>query len=469
MTYPHKQHVILSEQMNELKNKITQLQQKQKLSFIERINKNGNLSKFFLDGVQKILDFVTSIITSSKELPIIGFVIRMISVIPTAITTLTHKKSSVGSKILAMTLLLVTTGLGIAAFVLGGIISAGIGLAFASLGTLIEGISLLSSIVEKYQSAKVYKEKKAFTDLMKKRDLLALDSDTYRERLEICVLELKFLLNKLHALFSEQMEEELKFINAIRTQREWKQFPSSDDSSPSKLLRLYQERDEILLYLEKIIQILEKGETVGTNIESSQLIELVSNLQYEITQIDEDIEKITEPLHKLKQQNLLANETIAKSYTNFALGGVGVILSTLGLMGLIGAFAAPPLAGVIFFGFGIGLAIFGLIKWSVEQYANKEDKKLIKERTKEHEETILEEALDCYERELSKKYQHEETCSYATSLRSLLSSEPRGDVPKDFIKTFKALVFTMESTEKNRNLSDISEIDFKQLKSLYFH
>ncbi|WP_115707299.1 T4SS effector SidA family protein [Legionella sainthelensi] len=160
MTYPHKKHVILSEKMNELKGRITLLQQQQKLSFIETISKRGNLSKFFLDGLQKIFDFVTSIIASSKELPIIGFVLRLISAIPNAITTLTDNNNSVGSKVLAMSLLLVTTGFGIAAFVLGGIVSAGIGLAFASLGTLIEGISLLSSIREKFQSAKAYKEKK---------------------------------------------------------------------------------------------------------------------------------------------------------------------------------------------------------------------------------------------------------------------------------------------------------------------
>ncbi|KTD55800.1 SidA protein, substrate of the Dot/Icm transport system [Legionella santicrucis] len=457
MTYPHKKHIVLSEQMNELKNRITQLQQQQKLSFIEKINKRGNLSKFFLDGVQKILDFVTSIITSSKELPIIGFVMRMISAIPNAITTLTDKKSSVGSKILATTLLLVTTGFGIAAFVLGGIVSAGIGLAFASLGTLIEGISLLSSIIEKYQSAKAYKEKKIFMDLMEKRDLSALD-DTYRERLEIRALELKFLLNKPNSLFSERMEEELEFINTIRAQKGWKQLPFSDDSLPSKLLGLYQERDEMLLYLKKMIQIIEKEDMTGTTVGNSQLIELVSNLQHEITQIDEDIEKITEPLHKLKQQNLLANETIAKSYTNFALGGVGVILSVIGLMVLISAFAAPPLAGTILFGFGIGLASFGLIKWGVEQYANKEDKKLIKERTKEHEDTILEEALDCYEHELSKEYQHEGKCSYSTSLRNiLLSSKTKEDVleSKDLIKTSKASA-PKEPEEKNRSFSNIS-------------
>ncbi|KTD54451.1 SidA protein, subsrate of the Dot/Icm transport system [Legionella sainthelensi] len=455
MTYPHKKHVILSEKMNELKGKITLLQQQQKLSFIETINKRGKLSKFFLDGVQKIFDFVTSIIASSKELPIIGFVLRMISAIPNAITTLTDKNSSVGSKVLAMSLLLVTTGFGIAAFILGGIVSAGIGLAFASLGTLIEGISLLSSIIEKFQSAKAYKEKKIFMDLIGKRELSVLDSDIYRDRLEIRALELKFLLNKPNTLSSKQIEEELEFINKIRVQRGWNQQTFSDDSLPCKLLRLYQERNEMLVHLEKMVQIFEKEYTRGKSTENSQLIDFVSNLQHEITQIDEDIGKITEPLHQLKQQNLLANETIAKSYTNFALGGAGVIFSVIGLMVLISAFAVPPLVGTILFGFGIGLATFGLIKWSVEQYANKEDKKLLKERTKEHEETILEEALDCYEHEMTKNYHHAGKCSYTTSLRELLlSSETRENISEcdDLITTSKIPEPAMELSEKKSEL-----------------
>ncbi len=169
--------------------------------------------------------------------------------------------------------------------------------------------------------------------------------------------------------------------------------------------------------------------------------------------MDEDIGKITEPLHQLKQQNLLANEAIAKSYTNFALGGAGVIFSVIGLMVLISAFAAPPLVGTILFGFGIGLATFGLIKWSVEQYANKEDKQLLKERTKEHEETILEEALDCYEHEMTKNYHHAGKYSYSTR-DLLLLSETREDTSEcdDLIKKSKILEPAMELPEKKSEL-----------------
>lgn len=85
----------------------------------------------------------------------------MLSAIPNAITTLTDKKSSIGSKIFAIGILLTATALGITAFVLGGIVAAGIGLAFASLTTLIEGISLIGALVNKYQTSKAYKEKKS--------------------------------------------------------------------------------------------------------------------------------------------------------------------------------------------------------------------------------------------------------------------------------------------------------------------
>lgn len=456
MTYPHKKHVILSDQMDELKHRINLLKQKQKSSFTDKINKKGNLSKLILEGLQKTLDFFTSMLAFSKELPIIGFAIRMISAIPNAMTTLTDKKSSIGTKIFAMTMLLATTGLGIAAFVLGGIVAAGIGLAFAALGTLIEGISLLGSIVDKYQSAKAYKEKKVFTDLMEKRDPSAFDSEVYKDRLEVRALELNYLLNKPSSLSHVQIEDELEFIHKICTQRGWNQSSSSEDSPATKLSRLYQDREDMLLYLEKIIKIIDKEDKEGKNIEESKLIALVSNLQHEIAEIDEDIEKITEPLHKLKQKNLLANEAIAKSYTNFALGGVGVIFSAVGLMVFLGTLAAPPIAATILLGFGIGLATFALIKWGAELYADKKDEKILKERAQEHEETILEEALDCYSHDLSKNYQYDWKCSYSTSLsRILLSSEtnvvsftePKDKVKNDVIETSIQAVDEPNSTK----------------------
>lgn len=421
MTYPLKKHIALSEKMNELKGRIEQLQREQKLSLLEHANKKGRLSSLILEGVQKTLAFLGAVLSSVKEIPIIGFAVQMFATIPNAITTLTDKKSSVASKVLAMTFLLITTGLGITAFALGGMVAAGIALAFASLGTLVEGISLVASLVNKYQSSNDYKEKKAFIDLLQKRDLTALENDVYKERLEIRALELEHLLNKATHLPLAPIKEELEFIKQIRSKRGWDKLAFPENSPQARLVTLYKERDELLLYLETTIKYVDQEEKNSTNFENPLLVALVTNIQHQISEFDEEIENIVMPLHKLKRNDLIANETIAKSVTNFALGGVGVIFGVVGVMAILGALAMPPVAATAFLGLGIGLAVFGVIKWSVELYLNREEKKIMKERTKEHEEIILEEALNGYDHKLQKE------SSYSTSLSRILASRNSAD------------------------------------------
>ncbi len=398
MTYPRKKHVILSEEMDDLKRRINERKKEQK-SLIEIAHKKGKLSQRLLEGTQKILGLIGAIFTSSKELPVIGFVFQMLSAIPNAITTLTDKKSSTGSKIFAIGILLTATALGITAFVLGGIVAAGIGLAFASLTTLIEGISLIGALVNKYQTSKAYKEKKEFIDLLIKQDIALLTNDKYREQLAIRALELEHLLEKSTA---QSFIDELEFIKTISSNIASSDFP--DDSSVFKLSKLYNDRKDLISYLGIITQLIAQKDKEDT----STLIKLVSKLQHQIAEIDEDIENITGPLHHLQRNNLLANEAIAKSYANFALGGAGVILSTIGLMILLSAIAAPPIMGPILLGFGIGLAIFGVVKWGIELYATREDEKTMLERANENEEIILEEALKC---------------SYSNAMRPILDSK----------------------------------------------
>ncbi|HHF7375684.1 T4SS effector SidA family protein [Legionella bozemanae] len=390
--------------MDDLKRRINERKKEQK-SLIEIAHKKGKLSQRLLEGTQKILGLIGAIFTSSKELPVIGFVFQMLSAIPNAITTLTDKKSSIGSKIFAIGILLTATALGITAFVLGGIVAAGIGLAFASLTTLIEGISLIGALVNKYQTSKAYKEKKEFIDLLKKQDIALLTNDKYREQLAIRALELEHLLEKSTA---QSFIDELEFIKTISSNIASSDFP--DDSPVSKLSKLYNDRKDLISYLGIITQLIDQKDKEDT----STLIKLVSELQHQIAEIDEDIENITGPLHHLQRNNLLANEAIAKSYANFALGGAGVILSTIGLMILLSTIAAPPIMGPILLGFGIGLAIFGVVKWGIELYATREDEKTMLERANENEEIILEEALKC---------------SYSNAMRPILDS--KGTTPEE--------------------------------------
>ncbi|KTD41067.1 T4SS effector SidA family protein [Legionella parisiensis] len=443
MTYPRKKHVILSEEMDDLKKRINQRKKEQK-SYIEIVNKKATLSQRLLEGVQKFWGLIAAIFSASKELPVFGFVFQMLAVFPNAVKTLTDKNSSIGSKVFATFLLLSLTALGITAFVMGGIIAAKIGLAIACTATALEAISFIGSLFNKHNTRTAYKGKKEFAKLLDEetkefshlKDLskpYALENDKYRERLEFRALELEHLLEKST---NESLKEELAFINIIRNKKPYvapstdsiflrfinkirskiglSELPA-DDPPVIKLSKLYQDRKDLVSYLAK------NTELIDTKYQdsNSSLITLVGKLQQQIAQIDKDIESITEPLHELKRNDLLANEAIAKSFTNLALGGAGVTLSLIALMILpilLSAVVAPPIVATvstILLGFGIGLAIFGAVKWVMELRATRKDEKIMRERTKEHEEIILEEAL--YE------YDH---CSYSVAMRPLLNSKP---------------------------------------------
>ncbi|HHT0594281.1 TPA: T4SS effector SidA family protein [Legionella anisa] len=468
MTYSHKKHVILSEEMDDLKKRINKRKKEQK-PYSEIAHKKGKLFQRLLEGGQKFFGLIATAFSSAKELPYIGFVFQIASIIPASIAMITDKKSSIPAKILAVGFLLGLTALGITAFVLGGLIAAKIGLALASLATFIEVISFTISLINKYQTRSAYKEKKEFNHLLDSRESDALENDKYRERLEIRALELKHLLEKStdeslkeelefidtirskKAYVAPQMDNILlRFINAIRSKIGWSELPP-DDPPVTKLSKLYQDRKDLITYLAWNTEQIDKKDQTS----DSTLIDLVSKLQHQIAQIDKDIELITEPLHELKRNDLLTNEAILKSFTNVALGGAGVILSTIGLMILLSAVAAPPIMGPILFGFGIGLAIFGVVKWGIELYATKQDEKFMRKLEKENEGIILEEALD--------EYDH--GCSYSNAMRPIIDSQaitpskPQHKVANDLtiseppsLESTKSLESTDVSPKKSEDL-----------------
>ncbi|PWY55630.1 hypothetical protein DGG96_11025 [Legionella qingyii] len=407
MTYPLKKHVVLPEKMDKLKKRINLSKEKQR-SFTEIIHKTGKLSQYILGGIQKLIGLLSSIIKSAKELHIIGFALQMFSIIPNAITTLTDKNSSVINKTFSIIVLLTTSALGITAFILGGVVAAGIGLAFASLTTLVEGISFLGALINKYKTSKAYKEKIQFMNLLETFDT-SLNNDKYRNKLEIRALELEHLGN-----LSTEEAKQLQFIRKIHSKVGLSELVP-DNSPVMKLSKLYKERKELLASLANITEEIDESKEFEAD---TSLIEEVSNIQHQIDKIDKDIANITEPLFLLEENTHLADETIVKSYTNFVLGGTGVILSTIGLIILIGTATVPPLWSPILLGFSIGLALFGLIKWGVELQAKSVDEQILEERTKENEEIILEEALEHYDHELSDKFQG----SYSIALRPILES-----------------------------------------------
>ncbi|STY29541.1 SidA protein, subsrate of the Dot/Icm transport system [Legionella wadsworthii] len=432
MPYPHKKHMVLSQAMEALKIRIKDAEEQQK-PFLDTVHKRSKLAQYLVEALQKGFGLLTPILQAAEELRITGFAFQMFAVIPNAITTLTDKKSSIANKILASFILLGTTALGITAFVLGGIVAAGIGVAVSALATLIEGVSFIGSLISRSQTNKAYNEKKLFMELIKNRDFDTLKEEKYRERLVIRALELQHLIEKQSILSHAHAEEELdfilhicdpqkyvpsekvngiqKFINFIRNTMGLHLIPPEEDKV-TKLLQLYQDRQLLIIYLAQMIKIFQQKE--DDTISKFFFIGVISAIQQDIAELDKEVETLTEPLHELERNHIIAKEAIAKSTVNLALGAGALTLSVVGLVILLGTLAAPPILGPVLIGFGVGLAVFGVIKWGLELYFKRQDEKIMKEREKENKLIILEESL--------KFYDEHPSCSYSAALRPILNS-----------------------------------------------
>lgn len=432
MPYPHKKHMVLSQAMEALKIRIKDAEEQQK-PFLDTVHKRSKLAQYLVEALQKGFGILTPLLQAAEELRITGFAFQMFAAIPNAVTTLTDKKSSLGNKVLASFILLGTTALSITAFVLGGIVAAGIGVAVSALATLLEGVSFIGSLIKRSQTNKAYKEKKHFIELIKNRDFDTLRDEKYRERLVIRALELQHQIEKQSILSHAHAEEELNFIiqicdpetyvpsekgngiqnfiNSIRSTIGLSLIPPEEDKV-TKLHQIYYDRQLLIIYLAQMIKIFQQKEDDA--ISKFFFIGVISAIQQDIAEMDKDVENLTEPLHELERNNIIAKEAIAKSTVNVALGAGALTLSVVGLVILLGTLAAPPILGPVLIGLGVGLAVFGVIKWGLELYFKRQDEKIMKEREKENKVIILEESL--------KFYDEHPSCSYSTALRPILIS-----------------------------------------------
>lgn len=414
--------IILSERMKTLKTRIKKAERETSLQ--DEVNERGEYANTVLSAFSQIQGFFASIFSQSKQLPIIGFVIQMVSVIPTAITTIFAKDKTIGEKMFALGVLSVVTALSIAAFVLTAAVSAAIGVAVSAFTTVLEGISLVGSIVTKFITRAEYKQKKEFNQLIEEKNTATLSDEKYLDPLRVRYLELQQALvhPDLETDEKNKYRQEATFIHDLLTQRGLP-LDGDEDSQAGMLKKLYDKRREKMLALTVMIEKLEKIDDLTPEEKKATLV-AIDSLKEDIVKVDKDITNITKPIQKLKRNDLLASEKLAQTYTTFALAGAGVVLSTIALLMAVSVVAAPPVLLPIVGGLAIATATIGLIKWVAEKFAEKEDAKADKERLALNEESILDESLDCYQTQLGERPDQSATWSYSSHMLGILQSPP---------------------------------------------
>lgn len=448
--------------------------QEEKKSLAEKAHRTGALVHGIMLGINNVFGLISSTLTAYKEVPVIGFALQMVALVPQAISTLANPEASIPAKIFAGGLLAAITSLSVTAFVLGAAPAAIIGLVVASLAGVMQGLELIGKVMEKLNATKTYEHVKAFNNLIKSGcenpNTTIPDSNDFNEDFAIRSVELSFFSNKRLAeieqeqaikkeqvsafvdsnikdmgsveglkklrdqykeqpappLFNELIDletEKLQIINErafVEQVVDKKNIVIEPDSAADKLKNLYLLRKERLTDLTAKIAVL--NQSAPDKESSSELLDDILKLQKKIIKIDSKIEEITKPAKNIKLAHLVGNEKLARTFTNFALSGVGIVFSVMAVLLVVGSVAAPPFVLPIMAGFGIGLAAFGVIKWAMEKSADMADEENKIKQEQKQGESILDEAIDGYQHQQSKEHSHTGSCSYSKHMKDLLET-----------------------------------------------
>jgi hypothetical protein len=445
----------------------------EKKSLAEKAHRTGTLIHAIMQGINNIFSLMSSALTAYKEVPVIGFALQMVALVPQAVSTLTNPDASIPAKIFAGSLLAAITSLSITAFVLGAAPAAIIGLVVASLAGVMQGLELIGKVFEKLNATKTHEHVKAFNNLIKsgcENPNTIPDSNDFNEDFAIRSVELSFFSNKRLAEIEQEQAIKKEQVNAFvdsnikdmgsleglkKLRDQYKEQPApplfnelidleteklqiiserafveqvvdkkniiiEPDSAADKLKNLYLLREERLTDLTAKIAVL--NQSPPEKEASTELLDDILKLQKKIIKIDSKIEEITKPAEKIKLAHLLGNEKLARTFTNFALSGAGILFSVMAVLLVVGSVAAPPFVLPIMAGFGIGLAAFGVIKWAMEKSADMADEENKIKQDQKQGESILNEAIDGYQHQQSKEHSHTGSCSYSKHMKDLLQT-----------------------------------------------
>lgn len=429
MANHYKKRLKLSVKTNQLKKEIHELSSK-KINALNKLHQGSKVLSSIFDGINNFLGVISAIAKANKDIPLVGVLLQLISMIPKSIAIITAPNKTVSERIFAATFLATIASLLIAAIIIGSFASAVIGAVVASIVTLIEGIGFLRKVIEKYQASKAYNKQKSFIALIDSHKVP--EGNEFDELLEIRAVELEHHIAKEHLTEKEKAAylDELDFISGILKKKQII-IGNNKDSLAFMLQEHYKKREDKLKELIGIISLISPESTVNQHLDKIQLV------QSEIQLIDDQIEKITAPIGKLALQNLIADEKLALSISTVSIAASGALLSMLGLLLIIGSSVAPPLVLGVIFGLGIGLAVVSLIKWGAEKITEREDAKAEKIKSEAHKESILDEALHAHEHQVNKNINPEVTqvvtpegdSSHTMYMQDLVKDQPSRSSP----------------------------------------
>lgn len=413
MSKHSKTNTVLSIDMTKLKKRI----KKHKLNtpVEQKIHENSSYATKIMYGITNVFNVISAFLNSYREIPLIGGALQLLAIIAQSISIVSDPKKSITEKIVSSVLIATLVTLSIIAFTLGALAAAIIGTIVSSVITIIEGAGFFGKIVEKFKLSNSYKLKKEFTELVDNRT--EPKNNRYNKLFEIRAIELRHELEKPNLNKSEkkQLNDELNFINEVLKNK--KIIPGKNKNrAASKLQKLYAKRSSQLQSLVDKIALINSA---SKHSEQNALLNEIKSLQKKIITTDNRIKKITPRISKLEQDNQNSTLKLLLSYTTFAIAGAGTILSVTALLVAAGTIIAPPFMLPVVAAIGVVMAITSLIKWTAEKITEMEEAQLKAKETAAHEEAILDEALNAYDRELNPDSASHS--SHAKHMKNLLS------------------------------------------------
>lgn len=381
----------------------------------QQIHEGSSFATKIMYGITNVFNVISAFLNSYREIPLIGGVFQLLAIIAQSISIVSDPKKSIAEKIVSSVLIATLVTLSIIALTLGALAAAIIGTVVSSVITIIEGIGFFGKVAEKYQLANSYKLKKEFTELVDNRT--EPKNNRYNKLFEIRAIELKHELEKPNLDKSEkkQLNDELNFINEVLKSKNI--IPGKNkNKDASKLQKLYTKRS---LQLKTLVDKIALFNSVTDSTQKKVLLNEVKSLQKKIITTDNSIKKITPRISHLEQDNRNSTLKLLLSYTTFALAGAGTILSVTALLVAAGTIVAPPFMLPVVAAIGAIMAITSLIRWTAEKITEMEEAQLKAKETTAHEEAILDEALNAYDRELNPNSASHS--SHAKHMKNLLS------------------------------------------------
>lgn len=394
----------------------------EKKTLQDKIYEGSNRASIILDGINNIFNLISSSLAAAgKDIPLVGAILGILSIIPKSIAFLANPKSSRANKIVSILILAALIGIALAAFIIGSTFALIIGFVFTAGLTLWEGFNLITRSINKYQSSKAYDLKSEFNKLVEQR--IIPSSDQFDELFQIRAIELEHELTRFDLHHNEQVNlaKELIFIHNVLHNKN-KPVNQPLKGNAATLQRLYIQRKEQVTELSNQIAKIIPTSTIN---DSEEILDEIRRLQKELYANEESIQAITKPIDLLEYNDLLNAEILTLSISAFILAAGSTVISALILTLAFGSLPAPHIALPILIGFGVVIASGGLLKWAAKKYSQYEEIRFKTKIIEAYKERFINEALINYQHELLTN-KTPDNSSYVNQMQELLPSSAPG-------------------------------------------